>query len=53
MKKIVVKNLYKIFGSQPQKAMRLVKEGRSKEEIMEAIHHGVGVADVSFDVKEC
>jgi len=50
--KIVVKNLYKIFGPHPKKAMRLVKEGRSKEEIMEAIHHGVGVADVSFDVKE-
>ncbi len=32
--------------------MRLVKEGRSKEEIMETIHHGVGVADVSFHAKE-
>ncbi len=52
MDKIVVKNLYKIFGPHPKKAMRLVKEGRSKEEIMEAIQHGVGVADVSFDVKE-
>jgi glycine betaine/proline transport system ATP-binding protein len=50
--KIVVKNLYKIFGPHPKKAMRLVKEGRSKEEIMEAIKHGVGVADVTFDVKE-
>ena len=52
MNKIVVKNLYKIFGPHPKKAMHLVKEGRSKEEIMEAIHHGVGVVDVSFDVKE-
>lgn len=52
MDKIVVKNLYKIFGPHPKKAMQLVKEGRSKEEIMETIHHGVGVADVSFDVKE-
>ena len=52
MDKIVVKNLYKIFGPHPKKAMHLVKEGRSKEEIMEAIHHGVGVVDVSFDVKE-
>ncbi len=52
MDKIVVKNLYKIFGPHPKKAMQLIKEGRSKDEIMETIHHGIGVADVSFDVKE-
>jgi len=52
MKKIVVQNLYKIFGPHPEKAMKLVSEGRSKEEIMGAIRHGVGVADVSFDVNE-
>ncbi len=52
MKKIVVENLYKIFGSHPGKAMDLVKQGLSKDEIMEKIHHGVGVADVSFDVNE-
>jgi glycine betaine/proline transport system ATP-binding protein len=50
--KIEVKNLYKIFGSNPEKAMSLVGQGLSKEEIMEKIHHGVGVADASFDVKE-
>jgi len=52
MKKIVVQNLYKIFGPHPEKAMGLVKQGRSKDEIMEATHHGVGVADVSFEVNE-
>jgi glycine betaine/proline transport system ATP-binding protein len=52
MKKIVVQNLYKIFGPHPEKVMALVKQGRSKDEIMEATHHGVGVADVSFDVNE-
>lgn len=52
MKKIVVQNLYKIFGPHPEKAMSLVKQGLSKEKIMEATHHGVGVADVSFDVNE-
>lgn len=52
MKKIVVENLYKIFGPHPEKAMELVKQGLSKEEIMESTHHGVGVADASFDVNE-
>jgi len=52
MKKIDIQNLYKIFGPHPEKAMELVKEGRSKDEIMEATHHGVGVADVSFGVNE-
>ncbi len=52
MKKIVVENLYKIFGPHPAKAMNLVKQGLSKDEIMQKIHHGVGVADVSFDVNE-
>jgi glycine betaine/proline transport system ATP-binding protein len=52
MKKIVVQNLYKIFGPHPEKIMAMVKQGRSKDEIMEATHHGVGVADVSFDVNE-
>ena len=52
MKKIAIENLYKIFGPHPERAMRLVKEGRSKDEVMEATHHGVGVADASFDVHE-
>jgi len=52
MKKIVIQNLFKIFGSHPEKAMRLVEQGLSKEEIMEKTRHGVGLADVSFDVSE-
>ncbi|PID39237.1 MAG: glycine/betaine ABC transporter ATP-binding protein [Proteobacteria bacterium] len=52
MDKIVVENIYKIFGPHPQKAMRLVREGRSKDEIMKATNHGVGVVNASFQVKE-
>lgn len=52
MNKIEINNLYKIFGPNPEKAMSLVEKGLSKEEIMEKTHHGVGVANVSFDVKE-
>ncbi|OQY53849.1 MAG: glycine/betaine ABC transporter ATP-binding protein, partial [Desulfobacteraceae bacterium 4572_88] len=51
-KKIVVENLYKIFGPRPEKAVRLLKEGKSKDEIMQTIKHGVGVAGASFHVDE-
>jgi len=50
--KIVIKNLYKIFGPRPDEIVRLLKEGMSKDEIMEKTGHGVGVADVSFSVNE-
>jgi glycine betaine/proline transport system ATP-binding protein len=50
MEKIVVNGLYKIFGPHPEKALKMVKSGHSKEEIMEKTRHGVGVADASFVV---
>jgi glycine betaine/proline transport system ATP-binding protein len=50
MVKIDVKGLYKIFGPHPEKALKLVKAGLSKEEIMEKTRHGVGVVDANFVV---
>ena len=50
MENIVVEGLYKIFGPKPEKALQMVEEGRSKEEIMEKTRHGVGVADANFVV---
>ncbi|MBN2297798.1 MAG: glycine betaine/L-proline ABC transporter ATP-binding protein [Deltaproteobacteria bacterium] len=50
--KIEVKNLYKIFGTHPEKALGLLKEGRTKDEILNKTGQGVGVADVSFHVDE-
>lgn len=52
MEKIKVENLYKIFGSHPDRAVDLLNEGCSKEEIMEKTGCGVGVADVTFQVNE-
>ncbi|MDJ0668589.1 MAG: glycine betaine/L-proline ABC transporter ATP-binding protein, partial [Desulfobacterales bacterium] len=52
MKKIEIKELYKIFGPHPEKVMPLLDQGLSKEAIMEKTRHGVGVADVTFDVDE-
>lgn len=51
-KKLDVRNLYKIFGDHPEAAMRLLREGRSKDEILASTRGTVGVRDVSFDVGE-
>ncbi|MDY6905321.1 MAG: glycine betaine/L-proline ABC transporter ATP-binding protein [Thermodesulfobacteriota bacterium] len=50
--KIIIEDLYKIFGPHPDQAMKMLKQGKSKEEIMEQTRHGVGVADASFTVQE-
>ena len=50
--KIEVKNLYKIFGPHPQKALSLLEQGLDKEEIFEQTETTVGVQDASFDIKK-
>ena len=50
--KIIIKDLYKIFGPQPGKAIKMLREGISKDEIMKRTRHSVGIADVSFSVKQ-
>jgi len=50
--KIIVENLYKIFGSHTDKALKLYQEGFSKDDIMEKTHQTIGIADVSFSVNE-
>ncbi len=48
--KIVVKNLFKIFGKHPEKAIKALKDGKSKEEILADYKQVVGVQDASFTV---
>ena len=50
--KIEVKNLVKIFSSQPQKALHLLDKGFSKEHILAETGLTVGVNNVSFTVNE-
>mgnify|MGYP001407079179 CR=1 FL=1 len=52
MAKIHVEGLYKIFGPNPKKAMHMLSQGKTKDEIMAAIRHGVGVDNASFEVNE-
>ncbi|WP_018150085.1 quaternary amine ABC transporter ATP-binding protein [Leeia oryzae] len=48
--KIIVENLYKVFGPQPMDAVSLLKQGKKKEEIFEKTGQVVGVNNVSFEV---
>ena len=52
MEKIRVENLYKIFGSTPNKIIPMLEKGASKDEIKEKYKHGVGVNNASFSVDE-
>ncbi|WP_235856301.1 quaternary amine ABC transporter ATP-binding protein [Methanolobus halotolerans] len=47
-----MRNLVKIFGKQPQKALSMVEKGLSKQEILEKTKQTVGLYDVNFDVYE-
>ncbi len=49
---IKVEGLYKIFGPEPEKGLKLLKEGKSKDEVQEETGMTVGVQDASFSVKE-
>ncbi len=48
---IKIENLYKVFGSSPEKAMKLLEQGMNKDEIFEKTGMTVGVQDASFSVK--
>lgn len=47
-----VKNLTKIFGKKQKAALEMVKQGKSKTEILEKTGATVGVYDASFEIKE-
>ncbi len=48
--KVEVKNLYKIFGPHPKKAMTMLEQGLDKEVIFEKTETTVGVQDASFEI---
>jgi glycine betaine/proline transport system ATP-binding protein len=50
MEKIVIENLFKIFGPQPQKAMQLLRDGLNKEAIHEKTGMTVGVDNANFTI---
>jgi len=50
--RLVVKNLYKVFGNRPEEAMQLVRDGVDKAEIFARTGQTLGVYDASFTVYE-
>ena len=52
MEKIVVEDVYKVFGPSPEKGIEMMKQGYSKADILEKTKNTIGVAGVSFTVKE-
>lgn len=52
MAKVVVKDLYKIFGHDPKKVISLLKQDKSKEEILKLTGNSVGVNQANFHVEE-
>lgn len=51
MSKLAVKNLYKVFGSNPRLGIKLLEEGKSKGDIQKAAGLTVGVNNVGFEVE--
>lgn len=50
--KIKVNNLTKIFGRHPKNVLKKLKEGASKEQILQETGHTVGINNVSFEVHQ-
>ena len=52
MSKIEINNIYKIFGNDPDSVMDMVKNGSTKDEVLENTGHTVGLDNVSLNIEE-
>lgn len=52
MSKIIIKDLVKIFGDHPEKAIKLLKKGCTKNEILKKVNQTVGIYNINFSVNE-
>ena len=50
--KVVVKNLYKVFGNKPDAAMQMLYDGKHKDEVLRQSGQVVGVLDASFEINK-
>ena len=51
MSKIEINNIYKIFGTNPDSVMDMVKNGSTKAEVLEQTGHTVGLDNVSLNIR--
>ena len=52
MSKIEINNVYKIFGNNPNSVLPMVKDGATKEKVLEETGHTVGLDNVSLKIQE-
>ncbi len=52
MSKIEINNVYKIFGNNPNSVLQMVKDGATKEQVLEETGHTVGLDNVSLKIQE-
>ncbi len=50
--KISIRNLYKVFGPEPQAALEHVMAGMGKTELLEKHHHVLGLRDINVDMRD-
>ena len=50
--KIKISNLYKVFGSNPAAAMTHVRNGASKQDLLDEHGHVLGLRDINIDIPE-
>ena len=52
MAKIEINNIYKIFGNKPDSVMPMIKDGATKDDVLEQTGHTVGLDNVSLNIEE-
>jgi len=50
--KIKISNLYKVFGDNPKGAMQHVRDGASKQSLLDDHGHVLGLRDINIDIPE-
>ena len=48
--KIRVEGLYKVFGHNPSRAIKLLEQGKTKDQVLEETGNTVGINNASFDI---
>ena len=49
---VSIKGLYKIFGKNPKKALSRIKQGISKQDLLEKHNHVLGLKDINIEIPE-
>ena len=52
-KQISIQQVFKVFGTSPQAALDLVRQGKTKQEILALTGNAIGVFNASFTIEAC